>query len=167
MNASVATTHFESIIFRPSGMQEEINYIVYQGLNARSDEQAVQVENLHANWIAEEGIAPALLRRGPRTLADPGFSDVHWAIVALPMALSGCAETAGGPETFAVKGNVTINGTPASGVDVALMPVNGGADAMPAHSGDERTSHGNRSNRRFRGRQALARLWPQTSPGRQ
>lgn len=50
------------------------------------------------------------------------------------MALSGCGSTASGPATIPVTGEVTLNGQPVAGADVAFMPKVEGAASAPAQA---------------------------------
>lgn len=56
------------------------------------------------------------------------------AVVVLVATLSGCGQTAAGPETFAVTGIVTIDGAPVNGADIAFIPVTPTAAAVPAQA---------------------------------
>ena len=50
------------------------------------------------------------------------------------MALVGCGSTASGPATIPVTGEVTLNGQPVAGADVAFMPKVEDADYTPAQA---------------------------------
>jgi hypothetical protein len=50
------------------------------------------------------------------------------------MALVGCGSTASGPATIPVTGEVTLNGQPVAGADVAFMPRVERPDLVPAQA---------------------------------
>ena len=60
---------------------------------------------------------------------------IAWSsALVLVATLSGCGETASGPETFAVTGVVTIDGAPVNGADVTFVPANPTTEAVPAQA---------------------------------
>ena len=50
------------------------------------------------------------------------------------IALTGCGAASSGPTTTPVTGEVTLNGQPVAGADVAFMPTVSGPDSAPAQA---------------------------------
>ena len=49
-------------------------------------------------------------------------------------ACCGCGDASAGPETVAVTGNVSLDGAPVAGADVAFIPLSAGGEAAPAQA---------------------------------
>ena len=82
------------------------------------------------------GVEPGIPTVGMRRIVRrPGAKILQAvALTCIAIACGGCGAAPAGPETVAVTGNVTFEGTPVNGADVAFVPLNAGANAIPAQA---------------------------------
>ena len=101
-------------------LQESIDYTTYQRLAPATTQKASK---------SKTDLILHMTNCGPR---------IRLFRLAL-VTVAGCESTAEGPQTYAVTGEVTLNGQMVAGADVAFLPSAGTPDAVPAQAVTDET----------------------------